>query len=228
MPFKLFVLICVLASTAACQEYMQSTPDTPTPAPTATEEDRSENYFEVMANGIRLGIGVPWGWKAHQTAGGLVMTEHYTSVQITGMEVHIFVHPVEGFDLPTGDANDALAVLKQILQKPDYLGKASASAPQGFEWDGHDAAYYLLNTGDGNVTMLLALMLQSPPQLVVCNISSPDERAQSIRVMLPNLLGSLTINGLSMDLEAVNELPNPLDFPDYEAQPESTVEAVNW
>jgi hypothetical protein len=216
--------MCILAA-AACRE-TQSAPiptATSTPQSTATEEARNNDYVEVEADGVRLGITVPWGWKAHKSPVGLVMTERYTSVQINGMEVHIFVHSLNGFDLPSDDnANVALSVLTQIIHDPQYLGRAAVSDPQGFDWDGHDAAYYLLNTGDGNVTMLLAVTIQTPQRLVVCNISSPDERSQSIRVMLPMLLASLTINGAVMDPSAVNALPIPLVFPVYTLPPEAT------
>jgi hypothetical protein len=231
MYLKLLVFMCVLAA-AACRE-TQPTPTltaTPTPQPTATEEAYIDDYVEVESNGVRLGISVPWGWKAHKTPVGLMMTEHYTSAPIAGMEVHIFVHTLTGFDLPTGnDANIALAVLTQIIHDPQYLGRAAVSEPKGFDWDGHNAAYYLLNTGDGNVTMLVAVIIQKPQRLIVCNISSPDERSQSIRVMLPTLLATLTINGVVMDTAAVNALPVPLVFPAYAPPPEATSEtASSW
>ncbi|MDD7960699.1 hypothetical protein PUT90_28515, partial [Klebsiella pneumoniae] len=71
-----------------------------------------------------------------------------------------------------------------------------------FNWDGHDAAYFLL-AEDGRVTLLVALTLETPPRLVVCNISSPNDRSQNIRVLLPLLLGSLRINGITMSIAAV-------------------------
>jgi hypothetical protein len=229
MYLKLLVFMCLLA-TAACRETQPPPTVTapPTPQPTATEEVHNDDFVEVESDGVRLGISVPWGWKAHRSAVGLVMTEGYTSAQIVGMEVHIFVHTLSGFNLPTGhNDNTALAVLTQIIHDPQYLGRAAVSEPKGFDWDGHDAAYYLLNTGDGNVTMLVAVTIQTPQRLVVCNISSPNERSQSIRVMLPTLLATLTINGVVMDPAAVNALPVPLVFPVYAPPPEATSETVS-
>ena len=226
MSLKLLVLICVL-STAACQDTLIQPTITPSPAPTPTATAQADDYIETMVNGIRLGMDVPTGWKAHKTPKGLLMTEHYNSVMM-GMQVNVFVSTIGEFTIPSGeDVNVALTVLKQIILIPQYVMGGTVSDPQGFDWDSHDAAYYLLNNGDGSVTMLVAVAIDNPPRLVVCNISSPDDYSQSIRVMLPNLLGSLAINGNTMDLTAVNELPNPLPFPAYHAWPEATMEAVS-
>lgn len=110
-------------------------------------------------------------------------------------------------------------MLKQIIEKPYLIGHARVSEPAGFEWDGHDAAYYLLNDGEGNRSVLLAFALQRPQRLVVCNFSSPAADAHNIRAMLPSVLSSLTINGTSMDISAINSLPDPLDFPGEDESP---------
>ncbi len=198
----------------------------PTPIPKPSVTQPAATYVQTQANGIWLGFDVPPGWKADKTPIGLMMMERYSSGQMTvGMQVHVFVYSTTGFDIPPGDhVNVALSVLDDISQQRQYVGDGTVSDPQGFQWDGHDAAYYLLNNGDGNVTMLLAVTTTTPQRLVVCNISTPDHYAQSIRVMLPNVLGNLTINGVPMDMTDVNNLPDPLVFPDYEPRPEETMD----
>jgi hypothetical protein len=171
-----------------------------------------------------LGIEIPRGWHAKETDEGLLMAEHFGTMQsgtrVYGMQIHLFVYLMDGFTLPdSADANLAWAMLNQIIEKPYLIGHARVSEPAGFEWDGHDAAYYLLNDGEGNRSVLLAVALNTPPRLVVCNFSSPAADAINIRAMLPEVLSSLTINGTSMDIGAINELPDPLDFPEEHASP---------
>ncbi|MBZ0286421.1 MAG: hypothetical protein K8I30_02320, partial [Anaerolineae bacterium] len=113
------------------------------------------------------------------------------------------------------------AALEQISKKREYIGKALVSAPAGFEWDGQDAAYYLLNDGDGNLSVLIAIAISAPQRLVVCRFSSPAKQAGQIRAMLPEVLGSLRINGTSMNMDALDGLPDPLHFPYAETTPES-------
>lgn len=225
--------MCVL-STAACREALPDPTVTsiPSPAPTATATEvvPADNYVETEANGVRLGIDIPVGWKVYKPQrgqGGLMISEHYEAGQMMmGMQVHLFVYSISKFTIPPDDDNVALSVLNQISAQPDYVGGGTVSDPEGFDWDGHDAAYYLLNNGDGNVTMLVAVSIDNPPRLVVCNISSPDNRAEGIRVLLPHLFSSLTINGETMSLDAVNALPNPLIFPVYSPRPEWTMEPM--
>jgi hypothetical protein len=223
MSLKLLLLVCVL-TTAACREMTPTPIPTPSPAPTYTAAVQSDDdYIETVVSGVRLGMEVPTGWKAHKTQGGLLMTEFYDPSNMMGLLVHVFVFSTDDFNIPNGnDVNVALAVLNQVVLLPKYVQGGTVSDPQGFNWDNHDAAYYLLNNGDGSVGMLVAVAVETPQRLVVCNISSPWRSSQTIRVMLPYLLGNLSINGDTMDLRAVNELPNPLPFPSYQPKAEAT------
>src|SRR5262249_18974617 len=185
----------------------------PTPTPTKTED-----WEQVDVNGVRLSIVVPRGWKVHKTGEGLVIAERFSTMETSatgmGIQINLFVHTLDGFDLPNGDdTNVAWAVLEQIIQQPTYIGNAQVSAPSGFKWDNHDAAYYLLNDGDGSLSVLVAVMTTDPERLVVCNISSPARQASRIRDLLPQVLSTLTINGIKLDISALNDLPDPLQFP---------------
>jgi hypothetical protein len=131
------------------------------------------------------------------------------------MLMYLFVHSLDGFKLSQStDANVAWEALEQISKKREYIGDALVSAPAGFQWDGQDAAYYLLNDGDGNLSVLLAIAIATPQRLVVCRFSSPALQADQIRLLLPQMLGTLSINGITMDMDALDGLPDPLQFPD--------------
>jgi hypothetical protein len=215
---------------AACQASLP-TASTPTVEPTATAQNTPEttptvetspHWEEVGVSGVQLGIEIPPGWDVQRTGDGLLIAEYFSTIESgtmpKGMQIHLFVHSLDGFKLPDSrNTNVAWAVLEQIVDKPEYIGNALVSAPTGFDWDGHDAAYYLLNNNDGNLSVLVAVALLSPKRLVVCNFSSPTQQAVGIRAMLPQILSSLTINGVSMDIAALHNLPDPLEFPEAEA-----------
>jgi hypothetical protein len=112
------------------------------------------------------------------------------------------------------DVNLAWYILKQVVHDRSYVGDANISEPVAFDWDHHDAAYYLLNNRDGTVTMLLAMGMPNGHSLVVCHISVPDDQAQRIREELPRLLESLTIDGQVVNVDALRSLPDPLVFPE--------------
>jgi hypothetical protein len=217
----------MLGSVAACQMLSSATPATPTVESTPTLEaipsdtpvEAASKWEQVEVNGVMLGIQIPTGWRSRQTDEGLLIAQRFGTMQsgyeAYGMQIHLFVYSMDGYNLPTSsDANLAWAVLKQIIEEPYLIGNAEVSEPAGFEWDGHDAAYYLLNDGDANMSILLAVALNRPQRLVVCNFSSPATSATEIRRLLPEILSTLTINGTSMNISAINSLPNPLPFPD--------------
>lgn len=214
----LLMLVCM--ATAACQSppTASETPilaPTETPGPTRSAEPTT---IESELNGVQVGVSVPAGWEWRQTDEGLLVSERFASMEwgstLLGVQAYFFVRALNEFDVPEEeDHNIAWVVLKQIIEMPKYIGKSSVSEPYGFTWDGHDAAYYLLNNGNGNVTMLMAITMHSNDKLVICNVSSPMEKASSIRVSLPQLLGTLTIDGVRMNAAAVDGLPDPLEFP---------------
>ncbi len=230
LPRSYMLFIVVLIGTAACQS-ATSPAATSTIKPTSTVErtpestpitSNSSGWEQVDVKGVRLGIEIPDGWEAKETDDGVLIAEHFGTMESNsaGMLIYLFVHSLDGFQLPASTtANVAWAALNQISQKREYIGDALVSAPAGFQWDGQDAAYYLLNDGDGNLSMLLAIAIATPQRLVVCRFSSPASQADQIRAMLPDVLGTLSINGITMDMDALHDLPNPLQFPQAETTP---------
>ena len=232
LPRSYVLFIMVLMGTAACQSMLHAA-TTPTVDPTSTAErtpeatpttNKTTAWEQVNVSGIQLGIEIPSGWEAQKTDDGLLIAEHFGTMESdpAGMQIYLFVHSLDGFELPgESDANIAWAALEQISKKREYIGKALVSAPAGFEWDGQDAAYYLLNDGDGNLSVLIAIAISTPQRLVVCRFSSPAWQADQIRDMLPEVLGTLSINGITMDMDALYGLPDPLQFPQAETTPVS-------
>lgn len=216
--FQLLIAICAGLMAASCQPITQSTP---TALPTATAGAAytpQPRKIETDINGVEITVNVPPDWQAQSTSDGILMAERPGSMQsnsrLMGMQMHIFTHETNDFGISMNEGeNDAWAILKFIVKKQEYIGNAIASEPQGFTWNGYDAAYYLLNDGYNNVTLLMAVVTDTPKRLVAFNISCPLQRADLLRDVLPELLDGLTINNEVMDVVAMHDLPDPLPFP---------------
>lgn len=204
---------------AGCQGFASApTPNlaTPTPPPEVTAEPTLSEWIEHEVDGVLLGVEKPKGWHAQETEDGILLVEYSApmtnSDDMPGVQVHVFVHSLDKFDLSLG-GNIARSVLDQIIQNKDYIGSARVDKPFGFAWGSHEAAYYLSNNGDGNVTMLIAIAIPDSQQMVACNITSPVRESGRIRSILPDVLNTLTVNGVQMDVTALDNLPDPLVFP---------------
>ena len=132
---------------------------------------------------------------------------------LKGFLIHIFVPPLDEFRMPLGNENLAWYILMQVVHDPGYVGNAVASKPVAFDWDHHDAAYYLLNNRDGTMTLLLALALPDHSNLVVSHVSLPADQTNRIQTFLPDLLSSLTIDGKTLEVSALRDLFQHLEFP---------------
>lgn len=183
----------------------------------AVADKTADRWARHTEGDIRLSIAVPAGWESYNTGAGIVLNEHMGTgtpdQPLRGFLIHIFVPNMGNFRLPEDGENLAWYVLMQVVKDPAYVGNAVVSAPMAFEWDQHDAAYYLLDNQDGTVTMLLALGLADHTMLVVSHVSVPVDQSSRIPDLLPDLLNSLTIDGVMIDASALRELPASLNFP---------------
>ncbi len=219
----LMILALLLAACQVTQVSPTANAALVSPSPEITSEPTPAEWIEQEVNGVLLGVEKPSGWQAQKTDDGILLAEHSGSMATggeppRGVQIHIFVHSLAGFQL-NDVSNVAWSVLKQIIQKHEYIGSAQANEPYGFEWSRHDAAFYLSNNGDGNMTMLIGVAMPNAEQMVVCNVTSPASESARIRDILPNVLRTLSVNGVQMDVTALAKLPDPLEFPPYTARP---------
>lgn len=160
-----------------------------------------------------------------------MLVEHNSSVAaggaLNGVVVNLFVPSLDSLRQQSSrivQTNLAWVMLKGITDLPqEYdLSNAVTTEPVGLNWDGHDAAYYLVNDGSGKLTLVLAVALPPDNRIVVLNFSAPADQAPRIPWLLPNLLSTLEINGDTLSVEALETLPNPLPFPPYEPPKETS------
>jgi hypothetical protein len=217
----LLVTAALILAAAGCQGEAPTPTAAPARQPTPTEEatdTASSGDTVITVKGVRLGIQVPTGWEVQNTEDGLLMAEHFgpmdSGTMVYGMQIHLFVHVMA--DEAASGTNIAWSALKEITAQPSYIGKARVSEPKGFDWDNHDAAYYLGNNGDGNLMLVIGVALGDSGRLVVCNVTSRVDKVARIRTLVPQVLSSLTVNGATMNTgDLMVALPDPLVFPGY-------------
>lgn len=210
-------LLLVLSVMVACDSTTGASGESTTMA-VKTQAMPHEQWTRHQGDNVDLAIVVPDGWETYNTDAGIVLNEYASATipdpTLRGILVHIFVPYIDRFSRPsTADTNMAWWVLKQVVSNPDYVGSALVSEPVAFTWDHYEAAYYLLNNRNETVTMLLALGLPDHSDLVVCHISAPEDQSPRIRPLLSVILGSLRINGAAVDASSLDDLPDPLEFP---------------
>lgn len=217
MFLKFLVLIAVMGI-AGCQPSASLSPVVITQTPDLSSTP-SDGWAVHEGTGISLKIKIPNGWETYNTESGIVLTEHMgkpeTGGILEGILIYVFIPPhMDDIQIRNSEnGNIAWQMLKQVISKREYIGNALVSEPVAFDWDHHDAAYYLLNNRDGTVTLLLAMGLSDGQHLVVSHISLPENQAYRLRPLLPDLLSSLTIDNVPIDVTAITHLPDPLVFP---------------
>jgi hypothetical protein len=216
MMKRLLILAAALVLAACSSESVTPTPPAATVAPST--QTAGGDWVQFADDEIRVAIQTPAGWMAVADDYGILLAEHAeplgATTQPDGMIIYIFVPAMDEINFTLHeDANMAWEVLSQVAKMPDYVHDAVVSEPVAFEWDGHQAAYYLLTSHDGSRTVVLAVALPAQDKLIVANVSAPAHDAHHIRDMLPGILSSFTVNGKVMTREALDALPDPLPFP---------------
>lgn len=190
----------------------------PTSTPTTAETTQIVN---LSLNDIALTLPYPSDWESYTTEYGVVLAEYLGSVategQLGGILIHLFVPPLDGVDLPISDNdNRALNTLTRILAHPNYVGDATVSSPLPFMWDHFECAYYLMDNGEGNLTIVIGILDPQTNRLVTVSMSAPQDQQVRIRALLPNLLNGLVINNYTLSGVVLDDiLPNPLIFPHH-------------
>lgn|GEM_PF-1314598 len=230
------LLIAVVMALAACEARPSTSPtaaipETPLPegSPAASavagsvvdavSTEEPTRWLETEMNGVTLGLWQPINWETDMSD-GLVLAEHTTSpnepVQ-EGILVHCFVPSTDEYRNPDPDENYAWQFLDWVVKMPNHTGwDVTMSQPEAFNWDEYAAAYYLMTTGDGVRSIVLAVAVPGKQRIVACNISAAVAQAHRIRAALPQLLNGLMIDGMTLSSTGLSALPDPLQFPRYQ------------
>lgn len=219
--FTLSLYVGIGFGIVACDRSSE-TPESMLATPTNTTNPMTKS-INANLSGVQIAVGIPEGWYGSKMDGGILIAEQrgsmHNSGKLLGMQIYVFVHSISSFppDI-TSDDHPAQSILERIVTQPSMVGDSAVSHPETFTWDGNDAAYYLLNDKNKNVSLVMAVMLTDQAQLVAINISCPRSKADAIRKALPELLDELWVNNTLMSTTVLDALPDPLLFPKYPEQ----------
>jgi hypothetical protein len=215
---RLLVLMVVVLWGAACMPVPETSPR-PTRQPAT--ESQSATSVGFSRDGLTVRLPKPAGWESFTTEYGVVIAEQFGTVAdqgtLQGLMAYVFVAPMADFASPVvlqAPDRRAQRILRQIVSDAALVGTARASDPVAFAWGDYDAAYYLLTDDESNLkTVVLGVAVPNQDTLVIGTLSAPQTKAPAIRAALAELFGALTINDVSLSAEALNTLPQALDFP---------------
>src|SRR5688572_27804803 len=182
---KKWLFVLLILDLAACKVSGIASP-VPTEVTPEVTEQAQDAWTHVTAGDVEMSVRTPDGWQSVPNEYGILLAEHTELIQTEapgGILVYLFI-PVMEDELDFDDEyapNKAYQALNHITSMPEYIGYSTVSETVAFEWDGRDAAYYLLTDGVGNHTMVIALFLPESDRMVVCNISSSAQDASRIR-----------------------------------------------
>lgn len=212
------IIIMLLAS---CQPLGNRVDESALVEITPTIDEVDSNYIRFTVEDLTIHIQRPNQWEYFTTEYGIVLAESLGNVavegEIDGLFTHVWLPPLDDITVPVADSDsqsEAKAILEQIVSNRNYIGDALISELQSFTWDGHDAAYYLMNNGEGNLTIVFGIIPFNSNTFVATSVSAPLEEASRIRAETPALLDQLDIDGVPLSgetLEAI--LPGTLRFP---------------
>lgn len=174
-----------------------------------------------VVDGVRLRLPYPQTWETYTTQyggsfGGIFGVCGNRRSTRGYPDSSVYPPPRnDGFAIAQ-TSNRALLILREILSHPDFVGDATISQPVPFMWDTLEAAYYLMDNGEGNLTVVIGIFDVTTSKLITASISTPANEQARIRQYLPRLLDQLVINDQTLSGAVLEEiLPNPLIFPQH-------------
>ncbi len=199
---------------------------TPTPSPVPIED----TPIQVQVDGIAMALRQPIGWDVTVEGHHIYLSEESPSIDdyghLHGISTHIWIPTIDEFPIEYNPTQHTVSQILSLVQQSDKYGsKGYSTEPVSFTWSDHDSAFYTLNHGDGNVTLVLMVLLpHQNNHLLAVNISAPYGHKQRIRDVLLMVFDDFWIDHIQFDVQDLASLGEPLAFPET-TTPESTAEA---
>lgn len=233
MFLLLIVLTALLLSGCVVETPAALTPQ-PTPAPTirianpeniSTEEvglfSSSSTEAQFTKGTLTLIVSKPETWDAINTANGIVVSERFASVETAGVQerlmAHTFFSRVENLSTNvSGTEHPAQTLLEVVSANAATRRIANRTEVTSFEWDGYDAAYYVLSDADNEVAYVVSVMLPELGEngvMLSSIISAPYDERSSVIEMLPTLIDNVRINGVHLSNQPFDTITARIEFP---------------
>lgn len=172
-------------------------------------------------------LRAPEGWTSLEGDSHIILIEQRNPIGahglIEGLIVHVWMPTLEDLlEVSFTPTSSASELLQQIVELPLVTANAVASKPQDFQAQGYDGAYYTLNSGDGNVTLVLMLKYNAN-DFIAFNFSTQLKYLERIPQGLAKVLEGMTVNDVPIDTAWVTSLPSVLYVPSF--KPQAAMEA---
>lgn len=191
----------------------------PTVSLDSLEDTTIRRQITAMIGGVMIGVDLLPGWEAFIDNRHVTLVEKPTEITdsadtaLTGTVVNFWM---PSLTLETDEAPPAVShLLSDHLDQSNLHETAEVSTPSPFVWEGHDAAYYMLNTGDGNLTLVVAVMISPEIGMMAVNITGPMAHREQIMNLLPVLFANFSINGKSFDPAVFEDWADRAAYPVY-------------
>jgi hypothetical protein len=170
---------------------------------------------------LSVSLGIPTNWTGFIDSNHLILTQFREPINpdgtLNGIIVNVWLpqRNVLSEDdpinlVPTSD------LLRQITNLPDLIGTAVASTPQPINSTVYDGAYYVLNNGDGNATLVLAITPRDSEQLVAFNVIANIANFEAVLPSLETILMQMSIRDREVDQSILEVLPDEIIIPPFE------------
>jgi len=189
----------------ACQP--ESIP-TPTLAPTETAD------FTIDKTHISL-MMLP-GWRAYTDEAHIILARQSAPDEVSDVVVTIWQ---PNLDLTDDSLITALSTITTRLRRDN---QTVTSNPVPFQWAGHDAAHYVIDTGDDTVTLIMALRL-ADDQIVAINVNGVDRELSFVQETLPRLFAQFRVQDQLVGNTDLLTLSQVINVP--QLNPEAAIQA---
>jgi hypothetical protein len=233
----MLVLLIVLTATllTAC-----STVNTPTALPNqnttattiriATQDDAptqrpgqlriSDTEVSYAVEDMTLIVSKPEAWDAIDRTNGVVISEQFASVETAGaleglMATTFFTRSADLSVDVSGEEQPAHAVLDSISRNASTRRIANRTAVVSFEWDGYDAAYYMLSDTEDVSSFIVSVWIPEIDGGVLLSsiISAPYAAREEIAGLLPSLMDHLRLNDVTLSADPFEAIAADVEFP---------------
>lgn len=230
--YRILVLLALALLVASCQPQPVTPPTEAGAAAANSGGVRPTQVVSAQFAGEQVSVVTQAGWDTLAAEDSILLAEKHRSIEnareVDGVLINIFRPQVAGFDATAvPDENVAYALLRYIVQNPNYVGNAALVMPRAFEWGGQPAAFYTIFNGVDRYTLVIAVTpRQDEGTVVVMNVGVPADQLGNLYDKLVLGIQQITIGETELRGADLDALPNPIPFPsdDIEVATDNTPE----
>ncbi len=190
-------------------------PRRPDPRQKVSAVTATDTEVHYSKDHLTLVLRKPHQWETLATDYGIVISEHFASVEtagvLEGLLAYASVIPLpEEITSPDGLVQ---SMLNDSLSRASDDQGLTYTDVTSFKWDGYDAAYYLASDDEGNAMFVVGVAVPEQGVMVTCTVSAPYDQHTRIPEILPTLLDAVRVNTVQLSYQPFVDLVKEMKFP---------------